>query len=75
MPAAKDGSDYIGIFSSVLTFSPGSTNNAMKCTRILIVNDNALEGNQTFNVTLNALDPKVTLERRETTVIIIDNDG
>ena len=75
MPAANDGSDYTGILSSVQTFSSGSTSNSMRCVYIMILNDNALEGNQTFNLMLNASDPKVILGRRNTTVIIIDNEG
>ena len=57
------------------TFAQGSSDGAAKCISILIINDNALEGNQTFIVRLTTLDSSVILENTVTTVTIMDNDG
>ena len=42
---------------------------------ITILEDGALEGDQTFTVVLTTLDPDVMLSRNLTTVTIMDNDG
>ena len=49
--------------------------NATKCVNISIVDDNALEGNQTFMVTLTTSDPDVMLGNNMTAINIVDNDG
>ena len=61
--------------SSNEVFTSGSTNNSMRCSVISIIDDDALEGNQTFRVTLSTLDPNVMLGNSITTVTIMDNDG
>ncbi len=66
--------DYINI-SSTQIFISGSTGNDVRCLDITIVEDSALEGNQTFAVTLSSSDPDVMLENDITTITIIDNDG
>ena len=45
------------------------------CIKIGIVDDEALEGNQTFVVILDSSDSGVLLGNSNTTVIILDNDG
>ena len=45
------------------------------CIEIGIIEDEALEGNQTFVVILDSSDSGVLLGNSITTVIILDNDG
>ncbi len=71
---AIDGSDYIRS-SSEASFASGSTNNAVRCVGITILDDDALEGNQTSTVTLTTSDPDVTLGTDMTIITITDNDG
>ena len=58
-------------------FISGSPDGAMVCVNITIVDDGALEGNQTFMVTLRTLDPNdaVMVAMNTTTITIMDNDG
>ena len=46
-----------------------------RCVDISVVDDNALEGDQTFTVTLSTPDPAVMLGNNIISIIIIDNDG
>ncbi len=69
-----DNSDYLHK-SSDLIFTSGSTDNATRCVDISILDDGALEGNQTFTVTLTTSDPDVMLGTNVTTITITDNDG
>ena len=68
------GYDFCGAIENGI-FTLGSTNNSMRCFAISIIDDAALEGNQTFRVTLSTLDPNVMLGTSMTTVTIMDNDG
>ncbi len=68
------GSDYISA-SSYMTYTSGSTDNAVRCITVSILEDAALEGNQTFTVMLSTSDPDVMLGISMTTVIITDNLG
>ena len=72
--AALSNSDFHTVYS-METFTQGSRNGAAKCINILIIDDNVLEGNQTFVVTLTTLDSNVILENTVTTITIMDNDG
>lgn len=56
-----------------VVFSTGNTTS--QCIEIYIVDDEALEGNQTFIVFLNSSDSGVLLDNSVTTVTILDNDG
>ena len=67
-------SDF-NITHSNLTFNSGSTDNAAECVNITIADDGALEGDQTFTVTLSTPDPSVILGTRIATITITDNDG
>ncbi len=58
-----------------LIFISGSTNDDVRCAVIYIPEDNALEGNQTFTMTLTTPDPNVLLGTDLTIVTIADNDG
>lgn len=66
--------DYINI-SLNQTFATESTNGAANCVSISIVDDDALEGNETFAVELATLDRDVIIMNNKTTIIITDNDG
>ncbi len=72
--AAIDGSDYVK-YSSNEIFTSGSDDDAVRCVDISIVEDNALEGIQTFTLTLSTSDPDVTLGNNITTINVTDNDG
>ena len=58
-------------------FSTGSADGATECVNIHIIDDNALEANQTFSVILSTMDPddEVMIAVNITVIIIIDNDG
>ena len=58
-----------------LTFNSGSTDNTAECVNIIIEDDEALEGDQTFTVTLSTSDPSVMFGTRTATITITDNDG
>ena len=58
-----------------LTFTPGSSENDTRCVNVTIMDDNALEGNQTFSVILSTSNPNVMLRTNVTTITIIDNDS
>ena len=74
MTAALGGRDYRTISSHAIITS-GSMDNDTTCANISIMDDNALEGNQTFIVALSTSDPHVILENNRTTITIVDNDG
>ena len=69
-----DISDYNSIQSSLI-FSLGSSDGAMRCENVTIIDDSVLEGDQSFTLTLNASDPSVILSTPMTTIIITDDDG
>ena len=69
-----EGIDYI-FAPSNLTFPSGSTDSTPGCVNISITDDAALEGNQTFTVTLTTSDPDVLLGNNVTVVTIEDNDS
>ena len=69
------GFDYIPV-SSNRTFVSGSLNNATRCVDISIIEDSALESNQTFTLTLTVLDASINAGIPEvTTITITDNDS
>ena len=57
------------------TFPSGSTNNATQCVGIFIVDDNALEGDQIFTLSLTTSDPSLILGTNLTTITITHNDS
>ena len=69
-----EGYDY-AFSSSDITFPSGSMDNTPACANITILDDAALEENQTFTVTLTTSDPDVLLGNDETVITIEDNDG
>ena len=74
LSSAVEHSDYTSI-SSDIVFLSGSTNSTPECVNINITDDAALEGNQTFTVTLTTSDPDVLLGNDMTVITIEDNDG
>ena len=72
-PATID-SDYTSV-SSDEVFTTGSTDNDTRCVNITIEDDEALERDETFTVTLTTSDPNVMLGQDMTTITIVDNDG
>jgi hypothetical protein len=68
------GEDYISI-SEVEAFTSGSPDGAARCVNIPILDDDALEGEQTFTLTLTTSDPDVMIGNDATTITIIDNEG
>ena len=66
--------DYNAV-SSNKTFTSGSINGAMKCVNITILDDNTLEGNQTFTVTYMTADSSIRLGANMTVITIMDDDS
>ena len=71
---ASGGNDYINVLSDE-TFTSGSINGDTRCVNITILEDYALEENETFLVTLNSSDSNVMMGTFVTTIDIIDNDS
>ena len=72
---ARDGSDYTGTTLN-LDIPVGSPNSFMKCVDVSITDDtDAVEGDETFTVTLTESADDVTLGNSVTTVTIMDNEG
>ena len=72
--SASGGNDYINVLSDE-TFTSGSINGDTRCVNITILEDYALEENETFLVTLNSSDSNVMMGTFVTTIDIIDNDS
>ena len=68
------GSDYNAI-SSTLEFPVNSTSGDEQCINITIVDDNDVEGDEMFTVTLERIIGAVTLSQGTTVVTITDNEG
>ena len=73
MFAAMAGFDY-GRLQSVNSFNSYS-DNRITCVNISIMDDNALEGNQTLTLALTTFDPSLIVGRNTTVITIVDNDG
>ena len=71
--AAMFGSDYNNVSSSKV-FSSGSVNSFTRCINITIIDDDALEGNQSFILALTSPDPDVAVHGAVTTIVVEDND-
>ena len=68
--AALSGLDYIPSTSN-LSFPAGSTGGTLLCVDISIIDDNVLERNESFTVTLSTMDPGVVIRDGHTTNITI----
>ena len=69
--AAANGSDYIEV-SMDLVFTAGSSNGAVQCIDVVIIDSPSMEENETFTVTLSSV---VALGNNVTTVNITDTDS
>jgi len=59
-----------------LEFPVGARSGDARCINVTILDDTALEGNETFTVSLTVTNVNITVENDLTTVTIIpDNDG
>ena len=67
--------DYTAITSSPLVFPAGSTDGAMECMNITIMEDTLFEGDETFTVGLMVVTSGVMAGNTETIVTITDNEG
>ena len=68
-------SSDVSLANEALTFPIHSTENAIECVAITIINDAELEGDETFTVLLTTQDPDITLGNNITTINIIDDEG
>ena len=59
----------------VLTFYSGANEGYTECMGVTIMDDDALEAEETFSVTLTEQDDDVDVENNMTKVTITDNDG
>ena len=66
--------DYISSSTTVI-FPSGSTSGDTKCVNITLIEDDALEGNLSFTVSLTTSDPDVMILISTATIHITDNDG
>lgn len=72
---AMNGSDYIEVVKEERVFQPTSqTDNLEECWDIVLVDDNILEENETFSVTLTINDTSVDFNGSTAEVVITDND-
>ena len=68
------GSDYTDISVS-LTFLPGSVPGVQECTQIEIIDDQLVESNEAFTISLSSTDTEINLAPGNGSVTILDNDG
>ncbi len=59
----------------VLTFSSGASDGDRECMNVTIMDDDALEADETFSVTLTTSDDDVNVVNSMTTVTITDIDS
>ncbi len=59
----------------VLTFSSGASDSDTECMNVTIMDDDALEADETFSVTLTTSDDDVNVVNSMTTVTITDIDS
>jgi hypothetical protein len=57
-----------------VVFPTGASNGAMQCVSVTITDDSAVEGDETFTVTLTTSSP-VALGNAMTAITIMDTDG
>jgi hypothetical protein len=57
-----------------VVFPTGASNGAMQCVSVTITDDSAVEGDETFTVSLTTSSP-VALGNAMTTITIMDTDG
>ncbi len=62
---------------AAITFSESATDTTDKCINIITNRDSIFEANEMFTVSLSVVSPTtgVTIQRSQTTVVIVDDDG
>ena len=65
---STDTEDYIAFQFVPLTFNAGTVSGTDECYTITIVNDNVLENNETFSVTLSSNEPAFSLVQATVTI-------
>lgn len=73
-----DSSDYVSTGVLLVTIPIGSTNGSMQCLNISIINDDEIEGNETFMVEIRILQfssVRIVARNRFTEITIIDDEG
>ena len=73
-PSAIAGSDYTSV-SMVVVFPTGTSDGDIQCIGVQISSDGAVEGDETFIVTLNASTRFAILGNAMTTIAILDTDS
>ena len=73
MHIAVIGPDYTPAFSTV--FPAGSQSGARECIFIPTTDDSAIEGDETFTVSLATMSNVATVNNPTATITITDNDG
>ena len=74
--SAVAGMDYITMSDSSLEFPVGAVNGDMsQCLTVMVTNDEIIEGDETFTVTLTVNTAGVMVGNTETTVAILTNTG
>ena len=71
---ATPNADYVDDFWNV-TFPSGSTDSAVVCVEIVIIEDGSLEGDQMFDLILTTSDADVLLGNARTAITLVDNDS
>jgi len=66
------GSDYSAANPLEIVFG---VNETMACAMVSIIDDNALEGDHSFSVTLTSTVPPITIDNTPVEVTITDNEG
>lgn len=56
-----------------LIFPIGSTNGSVQCINISIIDDDEIEGDETFEITIFSF--TVMIRNQQTVITIIDNEG
>ena len=72
--SAVAGSDYESVSSSLM-FPAGSINGSTQCINITITDDEVLEADETFTVTLTTTTPRVMVGTAQTTVTITTDES
>ena len=67
--------DFIQNQSSIIIFSPGSTQNSYACTSVEVLQDSILEYNEFFILKLSSTNSRVAVTRNGTFQIIEDGDS
>ena len=73
---SSDVDDYLAVSSYPLVFMSGDPLNTLRCLNVSIVNDDdVIEPDQSFFVSLTSSDPVYIAPFAESAVTIQDNDG